>query len=279
MSAIASRCLAAGGLLAVFAVGAHAQQSFSISSHYTDFSAWQLFGSAIAVNSTPGNGFTYSDLILTQTGVGGQAGAGFAPQALLLDFNQPVHFDFNFFIPASDQLRGDGLTFTLAQAAGIGGAGSGLGYEGLGSSVAFAVDTFHFDGQPVSPSVQILQDGSVTPLAATETGLGDSIRDPSYQWGASVDWTPSGQDDNQGTLSGTITHFTLGSFTVQAQLDLSGLAGAPVVYGFTAGNGLATDGHIVTSAVPVPEPGSAGLLFAGLGLVGWRLRRRLASTR
>ena len=266
-------------LAAVALPAAQAQQGVSLATGLTDFTTWTLLGSASANNQNPGNGFTYSNLVLTNTGSGGQAGAGFAPSALSIDFNQVFNFDFHFFIPAVNTLRGDGMTFTLAGAPGVGNGGSCLGYENLASSsVAFAIDTFHFNGEPVSPSLQILQAGSVAPLAATETGLGDSIRDPNYQWYANVTYAPSGLDDNAGLLTGRIDHFNLGSFSVTAAVDFSalGLAGSPVYYGFTASNGLATDGHWVTSAVPlpVPEPGSWALLLAGLTTVLVLRRRR-----
>ncbi|WP_457325857.1 PEP-CTERM sorting domain-containing protein [Roseateles sp. P5_E11] len=260
-------------------LGAHAQQGVSLATGFTDFTSWSLYGSATASNMTPGNGFTYSDLMLTAPGAGGQGGAGFAPNAITLDFNQGFAFDFHFFIPVSQGLRGDGFTFALSDTAGVGGAGSGLGYDGLSpASVAFAIDTFHFNGEPVSPSLQILSGGSVAPLAATETGLGDAIRDPDFQWYASVQYTPSGLNDNAGMLTGTIEHLNLGTFTVSAQVsfDQLGLVGTPVFYGFTAANGLATDGHFLTSAVPVPEPGSGALILAGLACLAMLARRRRA---
>jgi hypothetical protein len=262
-------------LAASFVSAAHAQQGVSLATGFTDFTQWTLLGSATAQNQTPGNGFTYSQLDLTTSGTGGQAGAGFAPVALTMDFNQAFSFDFHFWIPPSGGLRGDGMTFVMSSAAGLGTGGSGLGYEGLpASSVAFAIDTFHFDGDPVSPSLQILQGGSVTPLAAFETGLGDTIRDPDFQWYASVNYTPSGFDNQSGMFTGRIDHLNLGSFEVSATVDFSGLAGAPVFYGFTAGNGLATDGHMVTSAVPVPEPETYAMMLAGLGLLGFVARRK-----
>lgn len=264
---------------------AHAQQGVNIatSGALTDFTTWTLFGSASTNNQTPGNGFTYSDLILTPIGSGGQAGAGFAPTALAIDFNQAFHFDFNFYIPVpidgvGNGIRGDGLTFVLAKEPGVGGTGSDLGYGGLGSaSVAFAIDTFSFEDEPVSPSLQILQAGNVSPLAVTETGLGESIRDPNFQWYASVDYTPSGDNDHRGLLTGTIYHLDLGTFSVSAPVDFDalGLVDTPVFYGFTAGNGLASDGHIVTSAVPIPEPQQWALLLAGLAALSLSVRRRV----
>lgn len=269
---VLSTLLAAG-----LAPTAQAQQGVSLASGFTDFSTWTLLGDATVLNETPGNGFTYSNLILTTTGMGDQAGAGFAPTALTLDFNQAFSFDFHFFIPVNAGTRGDGMTFTLSDALALGSGGSGLGYESSSpASVAFAIDTFNFGGEPVSPSLQILAAGSVTPLAVTETGLGDSIRDPDFQWYAKVDYTPSGNDDLSGVLTGRIEHVNLGSFSVSAAVDFGalGLDGNPVYYGFTAGNGLADDGHWVTSAVPVPEPGIWTLLLSGLAAVGFVARRR-----
>lgn len=273
------RTLLGTGLLAACllpSTPARAKQGVDVGLARPDFTTWQLFGSASAENLNPGNGFTYSLLTLTQRDSGGQGGAGFAPDALSLDFNQSFRFSFDFFIPVSEGIRGDGFTLTLANAAGLGNAGSGLGYEGLGTaSVALAIDTFHFEGEPVSPSLQILAGGSVTPLAATETGLGDAIRDPDFQWYAQLEYVPSGLGDNAGTLTGTIEHINLGVFSVSAPVDFLALdmVGAPVFWGFTAANGLATDAHIVDWGAPVPEPAAVWLMLAGVGaMVAWRRR-------
>lgn len=257
-------------------------QGVSLSTGLVDFNSWFLYGSASVHNQTPGNGFVYSDLVLTQ-GTGGGAGAGFAPDPLFMNFNQSFSFDFHFFIPVGNGLRGDGLTFTLSATPGVGGGGSDLGYGGLSpDSIAFAIDTFNFSEEASSPSLQILQRGSSDPLAVTETGLGDAIRDPDFQWLARVLYTPSGNEDEKGTLEGTIEHLNLGTFSVSALVDLNTFAepidgGHLVFFGFTASNGAATDGHFVTSAepAPVPVPATFWLLGSALGGLGV-LRRRLS---
>jgi hypothetical protein len=263
--------------LSLAAAPAWANPDFGTYTSFTDFTTWTLLGSASASTVTPGNGFIYSTLSLTATGQGDQAGAGWAPEALALDFNQAFAASFPFFIAQGNVVRGDGLTLVLAAETGLGNGGSDLGYGGLGASVAFAIDTFHFDGEPVSPSLQILQGGDPTPLAVTETGLGDDIRDPALQWVATLSYAPSGLDDDAGTLTGTIWRPDLGSFSVSAGVDFAaaGLAGSPVYWGFTGGNGLADDGQFVTSAMPVPEPGVAALWLAGLAAVGFVTRRRV----
>lgn len=262
--------------LGALGTSALAQQGVSLATGYTDFTSWTLLGDAQA-NNYIDNGYTYSDLQLTSPGSGDQAGAGFAPNALTIDFNQPFQFDFHFFIPPSNGVRGDGMTFVLAGSPGLGNGGSGLGYEGLGlESVAFAIDTFNFEGEPESPSLQILVGGNVTlPWGTTETGLGDGIRDPDFQWYAQVSYVPSGNDDNIGILTGQIEHPNLGSFSVSTEVNFDDLSGQPVYYGFTAANGLATDGHLVTSAAPVPEPHAGLLMLAGgILLAGWARWRK-----
>lgn len=273
------------GVLALGFMGNTQAQGVSIGNPFVDFTTWSMYSDATVINDTPGNGFTYSILHLTHPGVGSEAGAAFAPTPIALDYNQAFTFDFSFFTPPGSGPNGDGMTFVLTPddpSVVNGGSpmnvngGSDLGYGGSGlSGFAFAIDTFHFSGEPVSPSIQILQDGDAgAPLAFTETSL-SSIYDPGYfQWSAILDYTPSGNDDETGTLTGTITQFVGSlSFSVSTTVDWSSYSGVPVYYGFTAGSGLADDGHYVSSAMAVPEPETYAMLLVGLGLVGWRLRR------
>jgi hypothetical protein len=272
-------------MAAALAPAAQAQQTIDLSAGPVDYTSWTLFGSATARNETPGNGFRYSLLSLTQSGTGDQAGAAFAPVPVALDLNQAFAVHFNWYIPPSagaDTLRGDGMTLVLTGTPALGSGGTGLGYEGAASaSIAWAIDTFHFDGEPISPSLQLLAGGGIQPLAAAETGLGDSIRGTPYQWFGTLAYTPSGNGDFRGLLAATMTNIEVGGlpveFSVSAPIDFDvlGMAGLPGLYvGFTAANGAAIDGHHTSFGAPVPEPQTWAMLLGGLLALGWLARRQ-----
>jgi Bacterial lectin/PEP-CTERM motif len=287
-----ARCLA--GLLATLLLAgpATAQTQDLDLRTQVDFSTWVLLGGArtqvVPAYAGPGGPVVglMHELILTDA-TADSAGAGFAPDQLLLNFNHDFSFQFNAFLygPA---LRGDGMTFLLTTASepAIGGGGSDLGYGASNlPGYALAIDTFHFEGEAVSPSLQILRDGSSAPLAATETGLGDDVRNL-QTWHTSFVYAASGNQDEAGTLTATIFRPDLGSFSVSSAADWSTIGealfddasgdylGRLVRYGFTAGNGAASDGHLVASLTPVPEPHTYAMLLAGLALMGALVRRR-----
>jgi hypothetical protein len=80
-------------------------------------------------------------------------------------------------------------------------------------------------------------------------------------------WRP---DFGEHSVTGAIDGSLIG--TRLTDPDTDAYLGARLFYGFTAANGLADDGHFISSAVPVPEPENWALLAIGLALVGWRLR-------
>ncbi|MDP3872602.1 MAG: PEPxxWA-CTERM sorting domain-containing protein [Methyloversatilis sp.] len=265
-----------------------------------DFTTWTLSGDATAFNNDLGDA-TDSYARLNRGIGGGSVGGAFAPGPVIVDFNAPFEVSFRFFVSHSGGVdgegnpvgvQGDGLTFFMTgNTPALGQGGSDLGYGGSGmNGYAFAVDTFNFDNEPQAVSVQILGEGSSTPLAFTETGLPDIQPADYYQWFGTVGFTPSGDDDETGTLSFEILQaFTNQSYRVEwSSADWSSVAtdvydeesnflGRGIHFGFTAGNGLADDVHFVgslTVAPPIPEPSTWAMLLAGLGLAGFAARAR-----
>jgi hypothetical protein len=207
----------------------------------------------------------------------------------LLDFNQAFDFTFRFFVAHGSVTQGDGMTFVLNSVGPeVGDGGSDLGYgNSANDGYAFAIDTFNFDNEPEAVSIQILENGSAAPIAHTETGLPDIQPAGYFQWTATLSFAPSGNDDEAGTLTGEIFQaYTGDTFSVFSPVDWSTIGdalydsgtgdylGREIHYGFTAGNGLADDGHFVGSLVPIPEPEIHAMMLAGLGLVGVAARRR-----
>jgi hypothetical protein len=264
-------------------------QDFDLSPN-VDFTTWTLLGDAGASNTfNPGWG-TDSYLSLTWPGVGGQAGGAINPVPLLIDFNAALTIHFRFFVAHGSEEQGDGFTFFMSgnNLPTLGYGGSDLGYGG-GSigGYAFAVDTFNFGGEPEAVSLQILADNDVSPLAYTETGLADIQPPDYYQWVGTVGFTPDGSNNETGDLYFEIHQaFTGATYRVDySGADWFGIAqdifdqdsnflGRGVYIGFTAGSGLADDGHFIGSLTPIPEPEAWALLLAGLGLLGIAVRRR-----
>ena len=143
-----------------------------------------------------------------------------------------------------------------------------LGYDGSSSaSVAFAVDTFHFGGEPVSPSLPGAGGRLGHAARGDRDGPGrDNIRVINYQWFGAVHYTASGLGDSAGTFTGTIDNLDYGSFRSRPRWTLGAGPGRPCrcTWASPRRQWPADDGHFITSAVPVPEPQPALLLLAGL---------------
>jgi hypothetical protein len=177
------------------------------------------------------------------------------------------------------QDRADGMTFVMASTPnGLGANGGGLGYRGIGSSVALEFDTFinpAFD-DPNNNHLGFLKGGSVQTLSSASPGFdlanGDIVS-------VKIDYARNGADD-------TLRVFLNGSDQAALGVDIAGgldalVGGNSVFLGFTgATGGFSENADIlnwqVTSVDPiqVPEPWTSSLAVAGLIGLGIARRRK-----
>jgi hypothetical protein len=255
------------------------------------------FGLASAAQAASINGFddfTFNGTAKIGTGLGGQevlrltdnlgqSGSAFSTNQISLDANVSFSSFFNF--QFSDQQNGgaDGIVFAIQTVSNLaGGAGGGIGYQGINNSVGIEFDNWlNDDDLTVDPSdshVGINLNGSVDSVVTKD--ISPNLDDGDV-WSAWVDYNGAtnqlevrlSQDDvrpDQVFLSHTV--------------NLASVLGSTDAFvGFTSGTGGAGADHDVFGfqfndtfkpiepTKEVPEPITGLVLAAGMG--GAALRR------
>jgi hypothetical protein len=178
----------------------------------------------------------------------------------------------------SNETGADGLTFVVQSVANnIGGGGGGIGYQGIGQSAAVEFDTWHNPFDPDSNHVGVDTNGNVTSLATQHVSPNF---DDGNIWFAWIDY-----DGGLLSIRANQTGVRPASALLSQSLDIPALLGGNTAYvGFTSGTGADWGNHDILSweyrdsfepIGGVPEPGTLGLLGAGIGALVAR-RRRLA---
>lgn len=176
--------------------------------------------------------------------------------------NFQVHFQYQA-TPYSGSLLGDGMTFTIQNdprgAAAVGNSGSGLGYEGITSSVAIELNLFGtFNGTGTFLGINGTtgaSQGGYLPTGAVSLIIGDPI---------GVDLIYNGS-----VLTERLTDLQTGSaFQMSYTVDIASIVGGSTAYmGFTGGTGLALANQTISNFTEVtPEPPS--LILAAIGILG-----------
>ncbi len=223
-------------------------QAIAVASGYTTSAvgsaAYTISGSSTTVVNDP-TGFSTSAGLSLVGGASLTGGAleltdGGGSEARAVWYAIPVSVqnfttDFNFQVTPASANIADGFTFTLQNAAAgvqaIGAKGGGLGYQGIGSSVAVKFDLYNNAGEGTD-STGFYTDGAVPTIPA-------------------VDMTASGVNLHSGdilhayiTYDGTTLTLTLtdtvtnASFTTSTAIDIPTTVGGNTAYvGFTAGTG------------------------------------------
>lgn len=148
-----------------------------------------------------------------------------------------------FRISSSVNGGADGITFMVQgnSTTSLGTGGSGLGYQGIGKSLAVELDTYAGSGDPNANHVAILTNGNVTTHLASYTP-GSSLKNGQTQ----TLWI-----DYDGTTN-TLTVYLVQSATTtkpstpiltRTNVDLFALVGAQGYLGFSAATGGAANRH------------------------------------
>lgn len=292
------------GTVAAIAIATAPTSDAAVLFDYPNFSSTSgltLVGSAATTTTSDG-----TVLRLTPAS-GGQTGAAYSTSAVMLGASDTfsTQFQFRFTNPGGWD-PADGITFVLAASpTGLGGAGVGIGYQGVANSVAVEFDTYNNTGYGLgnddgnsSNHIAIDQNGVLTNTAISNVygngscgfAAGNPAQNPNTAAGCMSNgnlWTAN-LSYNGSNLTVKVTDpAEASSFTAinNYAIDLSSLIGSNTAYvGFTGGTGAGYENHDIvnwvfanTATVPpttTPEPSEITLVAGGLGFLALLLRRR-----
>ncbi|NCT82374.1 MAG: PEP-CTERM sorting domain-containing protein [Comamonadaceae bacterium] len=228
----------------------------------------------------------------------GQAGAGYSTTAITLGAGATFSTSFQFQLTQPGGIApADGITFVLAQGtSGLGGAGGGMGYQGVVNSVAIEFDTYWNDFDPNSNHVGVDSNGSLSSAIWTSpygvsscdfgsnSYLADGCMSNGKVWSAFINYDGTTQKLN---VSVQQQGLALVQLITNYSIDIASILGTNDAYvGFTAATGaglenhdilswqLANDTSIVGPGGDLPEPADLALLGLAGAAALWAGRRR-----
>jgi hypothetical protein len=270
-------------LVALVALGFAAPRAWADPFIYNDFSSTaglHLNGVAASVNNA----------LRLSTANPFNGGSAFTTSATALGPQNSfsTHFEFRITnsggISDGDGVGADGLAFVIQTVSNnVGGLGGGIGYLGISPSVGIEFDTYDNGlgfGDPNGNHVNIDRNGT---FASAATAVIEPTRfNNGRVWDAWVDYNGATQ---LLEVRWSQTPTRPAAAQLAQTLDLVSLLGQNSAFiGFTSATGSAWGNHEILNwqfvdrfapiDSPVPEPATAAVFAAGLGLIGLVRRRR-----
>ncbi|HKQ38179.1 MAG TPA: putative Ig domain-containing protein, partial [Verrucomicrobiae bacterium] len=213
-------------------------QPETFSQNFANFSG----ATGVALN---GNAALSGGVLRLTPNVANQAGSAFLSNPIGIGPNSSINTRFVFRISGTAD-GGDGLTFVIQgnSASSLGSLGAGLGYEGIGRSVAVEIDNYAGTGDPNANHLGILSGGSATTHLATFTP-GWDLEDASSHtiW---VEYEGPANQLRVYAAQGIVSQRPA-TPVMTATIDLPALVGSQAWFGFTAGTGGVFNNHDVES--------------------------------
>ncbi|HAV60907.1 MAG TPA: hypothetical protein DCY13_00895 [Verrucomicrobiales bacterium] len=250
-------------------------QPVTFVANFADFSG----AGGLTLNGTatrPGN------VLRLAANAGNQAGSAFLSSPVTVGPNTSLSSRFVFRIHGSAD-GADGLTFMIqgVGANALGATGSGLGYGGIGSSVAIEIDNYQGVGDTSANHLGIISGGDVA------THIGSHVPGWDLENGAShTIWVEYDGPANQLRVyaaQGVVTQRPA-SPALSATIDLGALVGTQAWLGFSAGTGGLFNNHdieawsVTLNAFALPSPPVLGSMSDETTVLGASVNRQLSAT-
>lgn len=236
-----------------------------------------------------GNASQSGDVLRLTPAQSWQSGSAFSTSTLALNDLNSFSTRFQFQITGSggisdaDGTGADGIVFVVQTVSNnVGGAGVGIGYQGISPSLGIEFDTYNNGSLDDNSGnhVGINLNGNIN--SVTQTAVLPRFNDGNI-WTSWIDYNGA---TNELEVRFNQTGVRPDAVALAYSVNLSALLGSPNAYvGFTSGTGAAWGNHDIlnwqfdSSYAPIgsvpDEAGTLPLIGAGLALLGWLGRGRL----
>ncbi len=192
-----------------------------------------------------GNAAITSGALRLAANVANQVGSAFLSSPIAIGPDSSISTRWVFRVHGTAD-GADGLTFVIQGngASSLGLVGAGLGYDGIGKSVAVEIDNHAGTGDPNANHIGILSNGNVTTHLATFTPGWDLENGSSH-----TAWVEYDGPSNQLRVylaQGVVTQRPANP-VMTATIDLPAVVGGQAWFGFTGASGGAFNNHDIES--------------------------------